>query len=257
MRSVFSVLVVALAMAAFGAQAQSLGPNAGPISAQGVLNDNDGHIGTWSVEAVLKDGAFTGSGSTTLAGVTVAGPLKAGRSYFENGRCYFEIEQGRNHVNLGGPCTLSTIEGRMNGFFNGDTRTGEMKGALRFGAPAPGPRPPAAGGGLPVGKLTCAYQERLGGVVGGDLQRYELRVSNMVSLTLTPDGAYRTNASSGRFTRDGDVIRLTGGAFAGAVGRLRADRSGQPAVYFERDENRRPNGVPIVDIATTACTKAR
>lgn len=39
--------------------------------------------------------------------------------------------------------------------------------------------------------------------------------------------------------------------------RLRRDRSGQPAVYFERDENRRPNGGHIVDIATTACTTAR
>jgi hypothetical protein len=52
-------------------------------------------------------------------------------------------------------------------------------------------------------------------------------------------------------------VRLTSGAFAGAVGQLRPDRSGQPAVYFERDENRRPDGTPIVDIATTACTKAR
>jgi hypothetical protein len=256
MRLARGFLIVGLLAAASAARAQAVGPNAGPMSGQGVLNDHDGHRGTWSVQAVLKDGAFTGSGAVTLAGTTVSGPLDPRRSYVENGRCYFEIEQGRNHVNLGGPCTPVAVEGRLNGFFDGATRSGEMQGTLRFGPSAAGKRAPAAAV-VPTGKLTCAYQERIGGVVGGDLQHYELRTSNMVTLSLTPGGVYRTNASSGRFTRDGDSIRLVGGAFSGAVGRLRPDRSGQPAVYFERDENRRPNGVHIVDIATTACTKAR
>jgi hypothetical protein len=225
------------------------------MTAQGVLNDHDGHRGTWSVQAILKDGNFTGSGSVTLAGSTVAGALDPKRSYVESGRCYFEIEQGRNHVNIGGPCTTSSISGRMNGFFDGDSRSGEFQGTLRFGGSAAAPA--AASAAVPTAKLTCAYQLRLGGVVGGDLQHYELRMSNMVTLTLTRDGAYRTNASSGRYTRAGDTIRLVGGAFDGAVGRLRPDRSGQAAVYFERDENRGPGGVPIVDVATTACTKAR
>ena len=143
----------------------------------------------------------------------------------------------------------------MNGLFDGDSRSGEFQGTLRFGGSAAAPA--AASAAVPTAKLTCAYQLRLGGVVGGDLQHYELRMSNMVTLTLTRDGAYRTNASSGRYTRAGDTIRLVGGAFDGAVGRLRPDRSGQAAVYFERDENRGPGGVPIVDVATTACTKAR
>jgi hypothetical protein len=251
-----SLLAVGLLLAGGEARAQAPGPNGGAVTGQGVLNDHDGHRGTWSVQAVLKDGNFTGSGSVVLAGSTVAGPLDAKRSYVESGRCYFEVEQGRNHVNIGGPCTTASISGRMNGFFDGESRSGEMQGTLRFGGSATAPKgAPAAV--VPTGKLTCAYQERLGGVVGGDLQHYELRVSNMVTLTLTPGGAYRTNASSGRYTRAGDSIRLVGGAFAGAVGRLRPDRTGQAAVYFERDENRRPNGVPIVDVATTACTKAR
>jgi hypothetical protein len=256
MRLARSLFLVGLLLTAGEARAQAIGPNAGAMTGQGVLNDHDGHSGTWSVQAVLENGAFSGAGSVALAGSTVAGPLDPRRSYLENGRCYFEIEAGRNHVNIGGPCTRSTVSGRMNGFFDGETRSGEMQGTLRFGQSAAAPRA-AASGAVPAGKLTCAYQERMGGVVGGDLQHYELRMSNMVTLTLTPDGAYRTNASGGRFTRDGDAIRLVGGAFAGALGRLRPDRSGQPAVYFERDENRRPNGAPIVDIATTACTKAR
>jgi hypothetical protein len=115
---------------------------------------------------------------------------------------------------------------------------------------------PPASGVLPTAKLTCAWQERIGGNVAGDPARYELRFSNMVTLTLA-GGTYRTNAASGSFTRQGDTIRLTSGAFAGAVGRLRPDRSGQPAVYFEIDENRRANGVHIVDPRTTACTVAR
>jgi hypothetical protein len=225
------------------------------MTGQGTLNDHDGHAGTWSVQGALKDGTFSGAGSVTLAGVTIAGPLKAGRSYLESGRCYFEIEQGRNHVNFGGPCTANSVSGRMNGFFSGDSRTGEMQGTLRFGSG--GANQSSVAAVLPTGKLTCAYQVRIGGNVAGDLQHYELRFSNMVSLTLTPDGAYRTGASAGRFKREGDKIRLIDGAFDGAMGRLRVDRSGQPGVDFERDENRRPNGAPIVDIATTSCTKAR
>jgi hypothetical protein len=78
-----------------------------------------------------------------------------------------------------------------------------------------------------------------------------------VTLTLSPNGTYRTNSASGSFVREGDRLRLTSGAFAGAVGRLQPDRSGQPAVYFAREENRRANGVHIVDPGRTACTVAR
>jgi hypothetical protein len=246
--------VVALGLAgATGAWAQAIGPNSGAVAGKGVLNDHDGHTGTWSVQAVLRNGDFTGTGTVTLAGATVSGPLKAGRSYLENGKCYFEIEQGRDHVGLSGPCTAAGFSGRMSGFIAGESRNGEMQGVL---SPAAGAVASAASV-APTGKLTCAYMERMGGVVAGDLQRYELRISNMVSLTLGADGTYRTNAANGRYTKAGATVRLTSGAFAGAVGQLRPDRSGQPAVYFERDENRRPDGTPIVDIATTACTKAR
>lgn len=230
-------------------------PNAGAMRGQGSLSDNNGNSGTWQIVAVLKDGDFTGTGRATIGGVVVEGPLTRGGSYLENGKCYFKFEQGRNRVEIGGPCTLTTIEGRLGGFVAGDLRTGTMRGTLSFGTAA---RAAAPGKGvLPMGKLTCAWMERIGGNVAGDLPRYDLRMSNMVTLTLTADGQYRTNKAMGKFVRDGDSIRLTTGAFAGARGRLTPDRSGVPAVYFEIAENRSANGVHIVDPARTACTKAR
>jgi hypothetical protein len=99
--------------------------------------------------------------------------------------------------------------------------------------------------------------ERIGGNVAGDVPHYELRISNMVTLTLSANGTYRTNKADGKFVREGEMIRLTSGSFAGAVGRLVPDRSGEPAVYFERDDNRRPDGIHIVDPARTSCTKPR
>ena len=252
-----------LTLAALPAAAQTapagpaLTPNSGAFTGEGVLNDHDGNRGTWSVQAALRGGNMTGSGTIAIAGVTLSLPLVPARSYFENGKCYFLFEAGRTHLNFSGPCTAKGTAGRWDGFIaeNGvGSKTGEMQAAFRFGAAVA--RAPAAGV-LPTQKLTCAWQERIGGNVAGDPARYELRYSNMVTLTLGPGGTYRTNAASGGFTRQGDAIRLTSGAFAGAVGRLRPDRSGTPAVYFEIDENRRANGVHIVDPRTTACTVAR
>lgn len=244
------------------AQGAAVTPDLGAVQGQGVLADNDGNAGTWSIEAVLAGGDFTGAGTATLRGVTVQGPLAKGGSYLENGNCYFRIESGRQRVEIGGPCTTQSIKGRAGGFVAGDSVVGTAEGVLRFGKAGPGAgagaaaRAPAAGA-LPAARLTCAWMERVGGNVAGDLPDYQLRTSNMVTLTLSPGGTYRTNAASGRFVREGDRIRLTSGAFAGAVGRLQPDRSGQPAVYFERDENRRPNGVHIVDPSRTSCTVAR
>jgi hypothetical protein len=240
------------------AQGAPVTPNLGAVHGEGVLSDNDGASGTWTIDAVLSGGDFTGTGSATLGGVSVQGPLSKGGSYLENGKCYFKIENGRQRIEIGGPCTTQSISGRASGFVAGDSLVGTASGVLRFGKAATrtGAAAPSAGT-LPTAKLTCAWMERVGGNVAGDLPDYQLRNSNMVTLTLTPSGTYRTNSASGKFVREGDRIRLTSGAFAGAVGRLQPDRSGQPAVYFERDENRRANGVHIVDPARTACTLAR
>ena len=254
--SLLAALPAAAQVAPAGAP---VGPNAGAVSGQGTLADNDGHQGSWRIEAVLSGGNFTGTGTVEIAGQTVTGPLAKGQSYLENGKCYFEIEQGRSHVHLGGPCTTTTIDGRLGGFVAGTeygSVNGTMSGTLRFGRGAAAASTPGAGV-LPARKLTCAFMDRVGGNVAGDMPDYQLHYSAMVTLTLSPAGRYATNVGGGGFVRQGNAIRLTSGPFAGAVGQLQADRSGQPAVYFEREENRRANGSFIIDPGRTACPVAR
>ncbi|MCP1471134.1 hypothetical protein J3E64_002838 [Sphingobium sp. OAS761] len=95
-------------------------------------------------------------------------------------------------------------------------------------------------------------------MIAGQDYHYERRYSNMGTLTLDPRGSYRTANGTGSFRGEaGDVIRLTSGPFAGAIGHLQPDRSGQPAVYFERDENRDARDVHIVAPQRTSCTVAR
>lgn len=170
----------------------------------------------------------------------------------------FEIEQGRSHVHLGGPCTTTAISGLLGGFVAGTeygSVNGTMRGTLRFGRAAAAAS--SGAGILPTRKLTCAFMDRVGGNVAGDMPDYQLHYSAMVTLTLSPAGRYATNVGGGAFARQGNAVRLTSGPFAGATGRLQADRSGQPAVYFEREENRRANGSFIIDPGRTACTVAR
>ena len=232
--------------------------NMGPVTGQGSLTDRDGKaIGTWTVNAILKGGQFSGTASVTIQGQSVTLPLRSGASYLENSRCIFDGEQGRTRFELAGKCTSNGIAGFLNAFIpTGEVYSvnGYFDGTLRFAAPG---RAPGVGV-VPTAHLTCAYMERLGGVVAGDLPRYELRYSNMGFLELGAGGTYRTTHTSGRWVRGpGDTIRLTSGQFAGAVGHLQPDKSGQPGVFFDRDENRDARGVPVVDIARTSCTVAR
>lgn len=254
-------LLLALPLPLFQAAPPAGGPvtpNLGALTGEGTLTDGSGQpIGSWTIAAELKEGNFSGSGTIRIGTVTLAMPLLPRRSYLENGKCYFAMEQGRARAEIGGPCTTAGVAGALNGFIpQGDLYSvnGRMHGTLAFARAAA--KAPARAV-LPTAKLTCAWMERIGGNVAGDLPSYELRFSNMGVLTLTPAGSYRTANTAGRFVREGDRIRLTSGQFAGAVGRLEPDRSGRPAVYFERDENRRPDGVHIVDPARTSCTVAR
>lgn len=235
-------------------------PNAGPLTGSGQLTDGSGaSLGQWSIDAVLKDGNFVGNATVTVKGTTLAMPLVPARSYLESGKCYFYAEQGRARMEFGGPCTQRGVSGRMSGFVpQGEifTINGFMQGSLEFRRGGQSAAAPASGI-LPTNKLTCAWMERVGGNVAGDPARYELRYSNMATLTLTAGGGYRTANTSGAFERRGDTIRFTSGQFAGAVGRLAPDRSGRPAVYFEIEENRRADRVHIVDPGRTSCTTAR
>ena len=238
------------------AAAAPLHPNSGAMAMQGTAADNDGNKGEWSAEVALKDGSFPGTATIRIAGVELKAPLTRA-SYLENGRCVLKWEEGRGRMEIAGPCSSEALTGGvLSGFIPGvGSMTGRAEGKIRLAGGAAAKAP--ATGVLPTAKLTCAWMERVGGNVAGSLPNYELRFSNMGTLTLGADGTYRTASSQGRYVREAGRIRLTSGQFAGAVGRLQPDKSGRPGVFFERDENKRPNGVHIVDPQRTSCTVAR
>jgi hypothetical protein len=238
------------------AHAAPLTPNSGALTVAGTVTDRDNNAGTFTVQAVLKDGHFTGTASFAIAGTSIAGPLLEQRSYLENGRCYFRMENGRTRAEFSGKCDSTGMEGRFESFAGGDLKNGAAKAVFTLAGGAPVAE---TSGSLPSGKLTCAYNEPKIGVRLGETTQYSLRFSNLASLTLDPAGTYTTgNGGRGRFTREpGGKIRLGAGPWQGALGTLENDRSGAPAVVFHIEENRRPDGVHLVDPYTTHCTRAR
>ena len=254
MKSIPMALGSALCLSS-AAIAGPLTPDSGPMTASGTFQDGSGGQGRFSISATLKAGDFSGMMRLSMGDQSFEGPLISARSYLENGKCYFRAENGRARAELGGPCDSIAIRGRFETFLPGDgVRTGAMEGQVQL---ARGPAPALASGVTPAAKLTCAYQDRRIGVGMGQATEYSLSFGNMVSLTLSPAGTYVAGKSGGRFIRDGDKVRLTSGAWAGAIGTLEPDRSGRPAVVFYIEENRRSNGVHIVDPYTTRCTEAR
>lgn len=246
---------VVLLLAVSPAAAQQLSPNAGAFSGEGQLNDHDGNSGTWRAKGALQEGKFSGSLSIVLGGKPMTVVLQPGPAYLESGFCVLKGENGRNRMELRGKCDRQRFgPGTISGYFDQDRSfNGEFSGQLRWGAAFP----VTASGVLPTVKLSCGYRERTGGNVAGELPYYENRNSLMGFLILSPEGSYRTQNGTGRFERRGDSVRLASGAYAGAVGRLRADNSGDPAVYFDLSENRRANGSPIVDPWNTFCVRQR
>ena len=189
--------VVVLAPSAFAAP---LGPNAGAITVTGTANDHDGHTGSFSIQAALSGGNFSGTGRLAVGDAVVEGPLNAKLSYFENGRCSFRWESGKARASVSGLCDSAALtKGRMESFTPDDgSRNGEAEGRITLGKA--GAAPAAAAMPLPTAKLTCAYQDRRIGAGNVDTQ-YSLAMSNMASLTLLSGGAYRTANGAGRFTR--------------------------------------------------------
>ncbi|MBX3595753.1 hypothetical protein [Sphingomonas sp.] len=233
----------------------SVNPNSGPFSGAGTLATSDGESGAWRVRGVLSAGMIKGTLDVDVAGRTMTVDLDQGHAYFENGFCVLKGVAGRNRFQLRGRCDREPYSGTINGYYDkvGEVN-GSFTGTLKWGAA--GSRPPAAGV-LPAGKLTCSYMERMGGVVAGDIGTREIRPSALGTLTLSPSGTYVARNGSGRFVREGQAIRLTSGPWAGALGRLMPDNSGSPAVYFEREDNRRADGSYIVDPWRTFCTTSR
>jgi hypothetical protein len=252
MRRRLAVLLLSLPAVSAAAMAAPLTPNHGAVAYSGSLTDSDGRPGSFTVEAQLRAGDFTGRARVVTADYTVEGPLKHG--FLENGRCLFRVEQGRSRAELTGKCDSDRIEGRFESFHAGDLKTGTFTGTGKAA------RAPAAAAvvPLPTAKLTCAYQDRRIGVGLGQTTEYSLAFSKMVSLTLAPAGTYQAGASaSGRYVRSGNEIRLQTGPWAGAVGAVERDRSGEPAIVFHIEQNRRPDGVHRIDPYTTRCTRAR
>ncbi|HEX7889820.1 MAG TPA: hypothetical protein VF522_10710 [Ramlibacter sp.] len=245
------LLAAALLAPAGSAGAAPLAPSSGHLAVEGRLDPG----GRYAIEATLKDGNFTGTMTVTLGGQTLSAPLMERRSHLENGRCYFRAEQGRARAELAGKCDSTGFEGTFNTFLPGPgSATGKQQGRVALSG---GGQKTVAAGTLPAAKLTCAYQDRKVSFKWGEATQYSLAFSNLGTLALSGH-RYATAKSAGSFERVGaDKIRLTSGPWAGAVGTLEPDRSGRPAVVFHIEENRRPDGVHIVDPYTTRCTEAR
>lgn len=245
------IATIAAALLAAGASAAPLTPSAGGVRVSGTLDAG----GRYEVQATLKGGSFTGTMRFTLGGQTFTAPLLEKRSYLENGKCYFRAEQGRARAEVGGKCDSNGMEGSYDAFLPGQGMgVGKARGTITLTG---GGAATAAAGQLPTAKLTCAYQDRKFSAKWGEATQYSLAFSNMGSLTLSGH-EYRTARAAGRFERVGaDKIRLASGPWQGALGTLEPDRSGRPAVVFHIEENRRSDGVHIVDPYTTRCTEAR
>src|SRR6185312_15351449 len=102
------------------------------VKVAGTANDHDGNKGSFSVEAVLKDGSFTGTGHLAVGGTTVDGPLNPKQSYFENGKCYFRWEAGRARAAVSGTCDSAALTaGRLESFSPEDgSKNGEAAGTV-------------------------------------------------------------------------------------------------------------------------------
>lgn len=246
--------LVSLALAAPLAAAP-LSPDAGDFAGEGTLDDGEAQ-GTWQAGGTLADGEISGTLTVEFGGKAMAVTMRPGPAFMENGRCILKGEEGRNRFELSGECDSERFgPGYMSGYFDGGPSvSGRFAGTLRWGAAAT--QAPAAGT-LPTARLLCGYRERIGGIAAGDIATYENRPSLMGFLELSPGGTYRTQQGGGRFTREGNAVRLADGPWAGALGRLEPDNAGEPAVYFEREDNRRADGTPIVDPYRTFCVKQR
>ena len=245
--------VLPLVLSAWGVQAAPLTPASGALTVSGRLGDS----GRFEIRANLAGGNFHGNATFEIDGQTLSAPLLPKRSYLENGQCHFRIESGPARAELGGPCDSVGLRGRFESFVPGQgMRSGGVQGQVMLATQSVSAE--GSSNALPAGKLSCAYMEPVRSFKLGETTQYLLRWSNLVSLTLSSDGHYRAGASaSGEFVRQNGAIRLISGPWIGALARLETDRSGQASVVFYIDQNRRPDGVHIVDPYTTRCSKSR
>lgn len=249
-------LVAGLALGtATSAFAAPLSPNQGSVTITGTLEQTDGAGGAFDIQAVLNDGDFSGAAKVTIAGEVVEGALYKGRSYFENGRCIFYVESGRSRAEVRGPCDTTRF-GAQGGTFDvwspgSGGRVGKAEGRIVVGAPGR----TAQTGVLPTSRLACVYQEINASFTPGQATQLG-QIISQGALTLRPAGTYVAGASGtpGRFTKSGNKLRFTSGPWAGAVATLEPDRSGQPSLTFDREENKSAGRVLP---QTIRCTQRR
>lgn len=260
MRLVLCGALLAIGLAAAPVLAADLSPNSGAITFRGTLLSSDGDAGEYAIEASLAGGNFTGRGAVAIAGQYLEGDLVERLSFLENGWCALRIEQGRTRFELLGRCNDESFgasgSGSFDSFFDGGVMLrGEVAGSVVLGG-APAEVASAGTRTIPSDKLTCAWQEMHFSADPDVPNDYQIAYSMMVTLTLSPDGTYRTAASQGTYAVADNKVMLLSGAFAGAVGTLEPDRSGRPAVVFYKAENRGPDGIQRIDPETTHCTLA-
>lgn len=261
MKLVLCGALLATGMAAAPALAADLTPDSGAVSFRGTLLSSDGDEGEYAIEGLLADGNFVGRGTVVIAGQYLEGDLVERQSFLENGRCALRIEQGRTRFELIGRCNDESFgafgSGSFDAFFDGGLMLrGEARGSVALSG-GPGAVAATPGVTIPTGKLTCAWQEVHFSADPDEPNDYQIAYSMMVTLTLSPDGTYRTAASEGTYAVADNKLMLLSGAFAGTIGTLEPDRSGEPAVVFYKAENRGADGIPRIDPETTHCTVAR
>ncbi|MBN9314312.1 MAG: hypothetical protein J0I99_01090 [Devosia sp.] len=260
MRPILCRLLLVVSLLATPALGNELTPDSGAVSFRGLLQSADGHPGEFAVEAALDGGNFSGRATIAIAGKHLEAELVEARSYLENGKCILYLEQGRTRFELRGRCDGEQFghqgSGAFDAYFDGEGQLrGDMTGSTSLGGmPPQSVRTESIS--IPTGKLTCAWQEVHISAEASVPNEYLIAYSMMVTLTLAPDGTYRTASASGTYAVAADKILLTSGAFAGAVGTLELDRSGEPAVVFHKAENRDRDGLQRIDPETTDCTLA-
>jgi hypothetical protein len=220
------------------AWAAPLSPNAGSVAYKGQLTSGDAQGGQVTLNLQLHAGDFTGAGAATGLDNSDQG---AAKGYLENGRCVIELQGApvlgaAKVLRFSGPCDSTGYTGRYETSGRGDRQAGEFAFAGSGGA---GARPGVA---PPIGtRLTCYWWESQG------YGQQQMRVSNIGSITLTAKGGYVAGTGvTGGWKREGDSVRLVGGAWNNRVATLELDRSGRTALIFRS-----------VDPGITHCTAGR
>ncbi|ADV66380.1 hypothetical protein [Deinococcus maricopensis] len=234
MRPPTTLLTTLALLAAPHAHAADTTANAGPLTYTGTVTAGD-LVGTpITFRLQLQNGDLTGTvtGGDALG---LSGPIAKG-SYWENGRCIVRVPgPSRTTYEFYGRCTTDAYTGSF-------TRsgpnfiTGDFKAAGTNTAKAPAPLT------VPTTKLTCAYM-----LYKGPNEPQELRFSNMGALTLRANGTYLAGTGvTGRWKREGNTVRLIGGAWNDRTATLELDRSGKTKLVFRS-----------VDPDITSCTQGR